>query len=646
MIFGHDKFAYEMVHFVAATADKALGDGSMFSQWEDTFMRGLESLLVECAVIHDDIERDCFISRVYCWFTEKLMERREVPRNDIVQMRELTSSVGRMGSEGAHTTRALQAYAPEHSPDHRARLLAADPQQRQHDGEVTLPPIQMAATGPIAARLPLYVKHSQPAVLRGRELADSFTLPKLPGAEENYGLLYSQPETEAEKNMNELWLARRRQEAFEYKTQQQLAIVMDRLALHKSRLESDALRRQESSNALKARPRSASPQRPHSQGVGGSSSGQRPRGISSRLRDDDSPASSPERPGRGGGHQGVSRGSRVGLEDSTPVVVTGTGTGTETQIAHAHRSSVLKSSKKDMKEVRPMRFKIDLPEGYSADRQRYYMQLSDSDDDDRPDRGKQQAPRVSQSAGGASGKKKPATAGGRTEVFFQREHPAVRERPQSARQLHAVAVNDPEFKVHYRHTNYRRMPLTAEQEAWLEAKETERSRKSEALAKQMVADVAAKADKKKNKDKDKGGAKKDDKDKDKKKKDKKATKSIASTDTAKTTASKYKSASQFMSTHFPQFEHEDDAETMGPMRTLQLLEVSDILGSCERYQVNIREGALRKALVVPQDKPEAVCLEGLRDGPEGLMTNPMPPELWRKFTAPKKGGGKKKKGKK
>ena len=42
--------------------------------------QGLETLLVECAVVSDDIERDCFVSRVYCWFTEKLAERRELPR--------------------------------------------------------------------------------------------------------------------------------------------------------------------------------------------------------------------------------------------------------------------------------------------------------------------------------------------------------------------------------------------------------------------------------------------------------------------------------------------------------------------------------------------------------------------------------------
>ena len=99
---------------------------------------------------------------------------------------------------------------------------------------------------------------------------------KIPGVEDNYGMMYNPPETEAERTMNELWVARRRQEvrmiaiitiniqyilvylmmkkmimmimmvcyqAFEWKTQQHLALVMDRLALHKSRLEAEALRR-------------------------------------------------------------------------------------------------------------------------------------------------------------------------------------------------------------------------------------------------------------------------------------------------------------------------------------------------------------------------------------------------------------------
>lgn len=58
----------------------------------------------------------------------------------------------------------------------------------------------------------MYVKHAYPSVIRNTPDLESSFLPKIPGAEENYGMLYNKPETEAEKKMNDLWLARRRQE--------------------------------------------------------------------------------------------------------------------------------------------------------------------------------------------------------------------------------------------------------------------------------------------------------------------------------------------------------------------------------------------------------------------------------------------------
>jgi hypothetical protein len=78
-VFGHDKFAFEMVHFVK-TARDTLFEGSIAQSWEKCFLRGLETLLVECAVVKDDIERDCFVSRVYSWFSGKLVERRTLPK--------------------------------------------------------------------------------------------------------------------------------------------------------------------------------------------------------------------------------------------------------------------------------------------------------------------------------------------------------------------------------------------------------------------------------------------------------------------------------------------------------------------------------------------------------------------------------------
>lgn len=72
-------------------------------------------------------------------------------------------------------------------------------------------------------------------------------------------------------------------------------------------------------------------------------------------------------------------------------------------------------------------------------------------------------------------------------------------------------------------------------------------------------------------------------------------------------------------------------------------QVGDVMETMAHYHVPVKEAALRKALVIPMDKPDAVCLEGLRDNQEGLMTNPLPPEYWRVFKMKGKKGGKKKK---
>eukprot|EP00388_Colpodella_angusta_P030022 GDKK01018367.1.p2 GENE.GDKK01018367.1~~GDKK01018367.1.p2 ORF type:complete len:103 (-),score=24.58 GDKK01018367.1:101-409(-) len=100
-----------------------------------------------------------------------------------------------------------------------------------------------------------------------------------------------------------------------------------------------------------------------------------------------------------------------------------------------------------------------------------------------------------------------------------------------------------------------------------------------------------------------------------------------------------------MQSLFPNFEDDENPSTLGPMRTMQLMEVATIMDVFDSSAVPIKESALRKALLIPQDRPEAICLENMREEKEGLMINPNPPEMWRKFTAGKKGkkGGKKKK---
>ena len=45
-----------------------------------------------------------------------------------------------------------------------------------------------------------------------------------------------------------------------------------------------------------------------------------------------------------------------------------------------------------------------------------------------------------------------------------------------------------------------------------------------------------------------------------------------------------------------------------------------------------------------QDKPEAVCLEGMKTELEGFAVNPLPKDYWREMKMGKKGkGGRKKK---
>jgi hypothetical protein len=61
-------------------------------------------------------------------------------------------------------------------------------------------------------KIPMYVKHAFPAVVDSDRKQNHSFFPPIPGAEENFGMIYNKPETEAEKNMQDLWLARRRQE--------------------------------------------------------------------------------------------------------------------------------------------------------------------------------------------------------------------------------------------------------------------------------------------------------------------------------------------------------------------------------------------------------------------------------------------------
>ena len=211
-----------------------------------------------------------------------------------------------------------------------------------------------------------------------------------------------------------------------------------------------------------------------------------------------------------------------------------------------------------------------------------------------------------------------------------RQMAVLRDRPLSTKAFHAVAANDHELKMFEKHALVRRMPLTEEAEKWLTDKEKERVKLFEDKVKKLKEDFAAKADK----------GKKDGK-KDEKKDPKK--KNTAPEDIPKLKP-KYKSAREFMAVHFPIFDAINQSSgSAGPMRSQQISECARIVDAFEAVGYGIDKDVVHRALIIPQDRPESLCLENLREGPEGLMLNPLPKEMWRKEV---KGGGGKKKGKK
>ena len=108
----------------------------------------------------------------------------------------------------------------------------------------------------------------------------------------------------------------------------------------------------------------------------------------------------------------------------------------EVTVAKPSRVAVIKPKQTNA----PMKFKLDLPEDYMTHQNENYMQLSDSDDDDKPERGAFRQSRT----GTAGGKKKGAAT---VAVTFKHEKPIIRERPESAKAFHSVSANDPELKV-------------------------------------------------------------------------------------------------------------------------------------------------------------------------------------------------------
>jgi hypothetical protein len=235
-VFDGDKFGYEMVNFFRTHIKS--NKSSLAAIWERNFVKGVETMMMECAVIRDGLERECFVSRVYVWFTDKLVERRNLPGQDDLQYDEIELLKNTMSAMGAfHSVKALDNLSEQKAKaDSEVLQKVLEPELV---GAETMNELGLEGQGMDQLKLPSItpkkIRHEEPVLVEDRPTID----------QEGY-----EPETEAEKVMHELWIARRRQEAFEWKAKQNLNLIMDRRDLHRSRLESEALRREETSSYL------------------------------------------------------------------------------------------------------------------------------------------------------------------------------------------------------------------------------------------------------------------------------------------------------------------------------------------------------------------------------------------------------------
>ena len=268
----------------------------------------------------------------------------------------------------------------------------------------------------------------------------------------------------------------------------------------------------------------------------------------------------------------------------------------------------------------PFRFSSALPLSY---KQEFYMELSSDDSEDEEGGGGNIGQRkrrntiggnnttggiggggtggvAATTGGGDKPKPKPKSAGANkkgggavVKLLFKHEKPINYDRPKSGTLFREMAEADSEFKVMYRHTNFRRMPLTARQEKWLEDQEAQRVKLSYEVAKKLVENEALKAAKKKEKgDKDGKGKKDEKKDKkDDKKSKEAAAKAALLAAKAKPPPPKYKSATQFMQMHFPNFDgddEEDRIESCGPMKITQMAEVERVCDAFGHAELPIK----------------------------------------------------------
>lgn len=458
-VFSADKYAFEMVDFVRNYRRPEKMDTP--AEWEKHFVKGLELLLAECANVKDEVERDCFVSRIYSWFMEKLTERRD------------------FDSE---------------KDSKRAKVNVLD---EAGDEEAEDPMFNTYPPGGIDPKVQDYTKHQYPRV-SGAPPVGAYP------EDETYGMLYNQPQTEAEIEMHELWLAKRQQEAFDLKARRQLSVVMDRRSLLKSRLESEALRRLESSTFLaasfethntttgnKIRPLSGGHSR-YAPIVKRPMSGKRQYmsamengydELDEQLRAKSAAKQIDEPPFEELPVEEVE--AAADPSTNTVIKISKQGSNIEATVAKSARNVV---ENKPKPAFQPMRFKTAAPEGFVVKRQKErqlamenYLQEFDSDEEDAQKASKK-APdgahivRTVSAPAAPKANKVAVVVGGTQVISALMKKEAVRDRPVSAQRFREISATDSEMKVLYRYSNFRRMPMSTEQEQWLQNREDKRNK--------------------------------------------------------------------------------------------------------------------------------------------------------------------------
>ena len=244
-VFDGDKFGYEMVNFFKSHVKN--NRTSIAAVWERNFVKGVETLMIECAVVKDPIERECFVNRVYVWFNEKLVERRDLPGQDDVKYDEIELLKNTMSAMGAfHTVKALDNLSEEKAKaDTEVLQQVLDPQDVP---EETMAELGLEGPCMDTLKLPPIIKNELETDKDVKKKSTNSSVESRPNIDEE-GFV---PENETERVLHELFVARRRQEAFEWKARQNMNLVMDRRDLHRSRLDSEVLRREETSSFLAA----------------------------------------------------------------------------------------------------------------------------------------------------------------------------------------------------------------------------------------------------------------------------------------------------------------------------------------------------------------------------------------------------------